>query len=118
MTDYEYQVRMPVIEFRDIARIHHREAERLLDRARTAQAEDRQHEAMLLADLSIAQRKRAEEYEKAARGEGRDPIVAEILDGLQEQRESFIPVGEPFQEQPQFTPKGRFDRALSWFSRR
>jgi hypothetical protein len=127
MPAYEYQVKlsgdeflvgMSADEFREIARIHYREAEKLLERAHEAQAEDRMHEAMLLTDLSIEQRKRAEQYELAAKGECRDPIVAEILDGLQEQREGFTPVDGQFEEQPEYTPKGRFDRALSWISRR
>jgi|CZKF01.1.fsa_nt_gi hypothetical protein len=67
-------------EFLDIARIHHREAKQLFDSAQQAQAEDRQAEARLLTDLAIARRERAEEFERVARGEGSDPIVAEILD--------------------------------------
>jgi hypothetical protein len=78
-------------EYRTCAQIHFREAEKLLERAHAAQAEDRQHEAMLLTDLSISQRERGVLYEKAARGEGSDPIVTEILDGLQQRRDHFIP---------------------------
>jgi hypothetical protein len=106
-------------EYLEIARIHHREAERLVSRAQTAQGEDRQHEAMLLTDLAIAQRERALEYEKAAKGEGNDPVVAEILDGLREQRSSFSPAeGQLLGDMSGYPREGRFARAMAWITRR
>lgn len=100
-------------EYRVIARIHFREAEKLLGRAHAAQAEDRRHEAMLLTDLSILQRRRAEQYVRAARGEASDPIVTEILEGLQERRNNFIPLpGQTMQDDSKLPQEGRFTRAL------
>jgi len=105
-------------EYRRIADIHFRESEKLIARAHSAQAEDRYHEAMLLTDLAIAQRERAAEYEKTAKGEGHDPVVAEILDGLQEQRNSFIQRRRLRMALPDSVPEGRFARALAWIARR
>jgi hypothetical protein len=111
---------MTVDEYRECARIHFREAERLLERARMAQIDDRQHEALLLADLSIAQRKRGEEYLKAARGEGGDPIVDEILDGLQEMRNNYVLAeGQRvniMELQSAVGPNERIKRALAWIT--
>lgn len=74
-----------------VARIHHREAKQLFEHAQQAQAEDRQEEARLLTDLAIARRERAEEFERAARGEGSDPIVAEIRDSEPEMFKNYTP---------------------------
>jgi acyl-CoA reductase-like NAD-dependent aldehyde dehydrogenase len=83
---YTFLGSSPTEEYLDVARIHHREAKQLLERAQEALAEDRQEEARLLTDLAIAWRERAEAFERAARGEGGDPIVAEILNNQQTQR--------------------------------
>lgn len=112
-----FRVMSPVDEFREIARIHFREAQQLLERAHRAKAEDLEHEANLLMDLSVARWRRAEQYVKAAKGEGEDPIVSEILDSLQEQRESFTPakgqvVG--FSDQLESALETRISRALAW----
>jgi hypothetical protein len=109
--------RMSAGEYLEIARIHNREARKLLERAQAAHASDQRHEAMLLTDLSIAQRERAEQYEKAARGEGQDPIVAEILDGLKRLRSSFIPAPGQLLGLREYSPGGRFTRAAAWLSR-
>ena len=45
----------------------------------------------MLTDLAIAKREKAEEFEKAARGEGNDPIVADILKSEQTQRTNYTP---------------------------
>jgi hypothetical protein len=81
---YTFQGDSPADELHEIARIHYKEAKELLDRANESLAEGRQEEAKLLIDLSKARRERADEFEKAARGEGGDPIVAEILDSQQD----------------------------------
>jgi hypothetical protein len=81
---YTFQGDSPADELHEIARIHYKEAKELLDRANESLAEDRQEEAKLLIDLSRARRDRADEFEKAARGEGGDPIVAEILDSQED----------------------------------
>jgi len=112
---------MSANEYIEIARIHNREAKKLLERAQAAHAIDQRHEAMLLTDLSIAQRERAEQYEKAARGEGQDPIVAEILEGLNRLRSSFTPAPGQLPGQllglSEYSPGGRFTRAAAWLSR-
>ncbi len=81
---YTFQGDSPADELHEIARIHYKEAKELLDRANESLAEDRQEEAKLLIDLSRSRRERADEFEKAARGEGGDPIVAEILDSQED----------------------------------
>ena len=78
-------------EFLDIAQLYHKEAKNLLVRANEAQAADRHEEARLLTDLAISKREQAEEFEKAARGEGNDPIVAGILQSEQTRRTNFTP---------------------------
>src|ERR1039458_9180625 len=115
-------------EYREIARIHHKEAKQLLEHAHQAEAEDRREEAKLLMDLSISWEARAEEFEKAARGEGGDPIVTEILESQEEMIEKtsikytpeFItgkglrPARLPKHMQPR--PPGPIDRALAKIS--
>jgi hypothetical protein len=78
-------------EFLDIAQLYHKEAKNLLVRANEAQAADRHEEARLLTDLAISKREQAEEFEKAARGEGNDPIVADILQSEQTRRTNYTP---------------------------
>jgi len=88
---YTFLGSSPADELLEIAQLYHRESRHLLLRAHEAQAADRQEEARLLTDLAISKREQAEEFEKAARGEGGDPIVADILKSEQSQRTSFTP---------------------------
>jgi hypothetical protein len=122
---YSFQGDSPAESFLDIARIHHREAKQLLERAQQAQAEDRQEEAKLLMDLYADREKTAVEFESAARGETGDPIVTEILDSLEENREPFVPYAPTFLSEEQLIPevvpvvkdlslKGRFLSAVAW----
>ncbi|MGO9777208.1 MAG: hypothetical protein ACLPM3_11545 [Terracidiphilus sp.] len=83
-------------EFLEIAKIHHREANKLFEGAAAAQAEDRQSEAKLLTELAVARRNTAVEFERAARGEGSDPIVAEILDWQEGLNEGYVPYAPTF----------------------
>jgi hypothetical protein len=100
MPDYNPQDRMlthpfkgitTVEECRNVARIHHREANQLFEGAQQAQVEGRREEARLLTDLAIARRATAEEFEKVARGEVGDPIVAEIREFEPEMFKNFTP---------------------------
>jgi acyl-CoA reductase-like NAD-dependent aldehyde dehydrogenase len=86
---YTFQGDSPADELHEIARIHYKEAKELLERANQSLAEDRQEEAKLLLDLAKSRRERADEFEKAARGEGGDPIVAEILDSQEDNCPGF-----------------------------
>ncbi len=125
---YTFQGNSPADELLEIARMHHLYAKQLLDRAQTAQAENRQEEAKLLTDLAAAQRERAEEFERAARGEGGDPIVAEILDWQQDQLDHSSPCYTPtfISKEDQFIvklpehmktpPPGRIARAVAWIA--
>lgn len=114
-----------VEECLNIARIHYREAKELFERSDSAYAEDRQEEAKLLMDLGIARRERAEEFEKAARGEVSDPIMAEIRDGETEMFKNYTP-NTPTYTAPESDlppewlaelkgpPLGRIARAMAW----
>jgi hypothetical protein len=88
---YSFQGDSPADELLEIARIHHLDAQQLRQRALVAEAEERHEEAKLLMDLSVSREQRAVEFEKAAKGEGGDPIVAEILDSQEELRDGFAP---------------------------
>jgi len=88
---YSFQGESPADELLEIARIHHVDARQLRERALVAEAEERHEEAKLLMDLSVSREQRAVEFEKAAKGEGGDPIVAEILDSQEELRDVFTP---------------------------
>jgi hypothetical protein len=126
---YTFQGNSPADELLEIARMHHQEARHLLDHAHDAEAEDRTSEARLLSDLAIARMERAEEFERAARGETGDPIVAEILDVQQELSQNYSPQYTPLflSKEDQFRmelpkhmqplPPGRFARAVAWISR-
>jgi hypothetical protein len=122
---YTFQGRSSTDEYLDVARIYQREAEQLLAHAQQALAEDRQEEARLLTDLAIAQRERADDFQKAARGEGVDPIVAEILDSeeyMNKNYTSYTPTyTAPDAELPQSwkdelkpPPLGPIARAVAW----
>jgi len=123
---YSFLGSSPTEELLEIARIHHKEAKQLFDRAQDAQAEDRQEEAKLLMDLAIARRERAEELEKAARGETVDPIVAEILDNEELMCKNYTPYTPTYSAPDEALPPGWFDemkppplgriaRAVAWF---
>ena len=119
---YTFQSNSPAQEYLDVARIHHREAKQLFDSAQAALAEDRQEEARLLTDLAIARRERAEAFERAARGEGGDPIVAEILAGQQNTYQPYSPtyvapdeaLPEGWLSEMKPRPLGRIARAVAW----
>jgi hypothetical protein len=125
---YTFQGSSPAEELLEIARIHHQEARHLLDHAHDAEAEDRTSEARLLSDLAISRQERAEEFERAAKGETGDPIVAEILDVQQELSRNYDPQYTPLfiSKEDQFRmelpkhmqplPPGRFARAVAWLS--
>jgi hypothetical protein len=123
--DYTFLGSSPADEFREVARIHYKEAKQLFDRALQAQAEDRQEEAKLLMDLAISRRARADEFERAARGEGGDPIVSEILDSQEEMKVKFTPYAPTFMSKEELlrtelpadmkpAPLGRIARAVAW----
>jgi len=88
---YTFQGRSSAEEYLEVARIYHKEAKQLFARAQEALAEDRQEEAKLLIHLATAQRDRADEFEKAAREEGRDPIVTELLNNEKSMRKNYTP---------------------------
>jgi hypothetical protein len=115
----------PAKELLVVARIHHKEAKQLFERADVADAEGRQEEAMLLIDLGIARRERAEELDRAAREEISDPIVAELLESEETMCKNYIPntptYTAPEAELPQswideLTPRplGPIARAVAW----
>lgn len=121
---YTFQGDSPADEFLEIARIHHREAKQLFDSAEKAFAEDRQEEAKLLMDLAISRRARADEFDRAARGQGGDPIVSEILDSQEEMCTKYTPYAPTFLSKEELVltkspddakPKqGRIARAVAW----
>jgi hypothetical protein len=114
-----------VEECLNVARIHHREADQLFEGAQLAQAEERAEEAKLLLDLAIARRARGEEFERAARGEINDPIIAEIREFEPEMFKNFTPNTQTYvapdaelppewYEETKRPPLGPFARALAW----
>jgi hypothetical protein len=103
---YSFQGSSPADELLEIAHIHHREAKQLFESAFAARAEDREEEARLLMDLAIARRERAEEFERAARGEGSDPVVTEILDWQEELSEEYTPYTSTYTPADGELPKG------------
>jgi uncharacterized protein YqeY len=88
---YSFQGSSPADELHEIARVHYLEAAQLFEHAQESLAEDRQEEAKLLIDLAKSRRERADEFERAARGEGGDPIVTEILADQQETLDNYTP---------------------------
>ena len=122
---YTFQGDSPADELHEIARIHYKEAKELLERANQSLAEDRQEEAKLLLDLAKSRRERADEFEKAARGEGGDPIVAEILDWQEDLNEGYVPYTPTFVTGDEPAPEqlieelrkpkpGHIARAVAW----
>ncbi len=75
----------------EIARIHLVEAKQLLERAEEAEAADRLEEAKLLKHVAASRKQTADEFEKVARGEASDPIVAEILDWQEDIAGNYVP---------------------------
>ena len=123
----------PSAEHLEVARIHYREAKQMEDNARTAEAEGRMEEASLLRDLAKSRRKTAEEFERAARGEGSDPIVTDILSDQEETTKNYVPhksdyapkltdaEKEALEKLAEYTeppPPSPIARAISWFSGR
>jgi hypothetical protein len=123
----------PGDELIEVARIHRREAKQMLDNAATAQAEGREQEAKLLRDIAKERLDRAEEFEKAARGETSDPVVTEILSDQEETTKNYVPHSSDYA--PKLTdaekaalenlaefveppPPSPLSRAMNWFSRK
>ena len=122
---YSFQGSSPADELLEIARIHHKEAKQMYESAHAAEAEERFEEAKLLMDLADARRERAEEFERAARGEGGDPIVSEILEGQEDiclsykpHTSTYVPeeggFPEGWLEEIIPPPPGRIARAVAW----
>lgn len=123
----------PGDELREVARIHNREAKQLEDNAAIAAAEGREQEAKLLKDIAKERRARADEFERAARGETKDPVVTEILSDQEDLTKSYVPheskyaakltpaEQEALERLAEYTeppPPGPIGRAIAWFSRR
>jgi hypothetical protein len=122
---YSFQGNSPADELLEIARIHHKEAKELLEHSQQAKAEGREEEAKLLMDLWVAREERAVEFERAARGEGGDPVVNEILDWQEDICETYTPPSLEFFTEEELAnsklpddlnppPPGRIDRSLTW----
>jgi len=121
---YTFQGGSPADQFLEIAHLHHLEAKQLFENAEKARAADRQEEAKLLLDLATSREERAMEFEKAARGECGDPIVSEIIDGLEETRVKHTPYSPTFMTEEELLripppdeskPKlGPIARAVAW----
>lgn len=121
----------PSAEHIEIARIHHREAKQMEDNALISEAEGRLEEASLLRDLAKSRRKTAQEFEMAARGEGGDPIVTEILSDQEDLTKNYVPHTSKYTakltaaeqealahlaEYTEPPPPGPIARAIAWFS--
>jgi acyl-CoA reductase-like NAD-dependent aldehyde dehydrogenase len=122
---YTFQGRSSADEYREVARIHYKEAKQLFENAQKALAEDRQEEARLLTDLGIARRERADEFERAARQEGGDPIVAELLDSEEFMCKNYTPntpiyiapeaeLPQSWKDELKPRPLGLIARAVAW----
>jgi len=120
---YTFQGGSPADQFLEVARIHHLEAKQLFEGAEKARQADRQEEANLLLDLATSREARAMDFERAARGECDDPIVTEIIDGLEETRVKPTPYAPTFLTSeellsvatPDDKPKlGPIARAVAW----
>jgi hypothetical protein len=101
---YTFLGEEPAGVFRELADMHHREAQQLLEHAMQAEAEDRQEESKLLMDIMVAREQRAAELELAARGEGEDPSVVEVLDGQQEILNTYTPNTMTFFKEDELPP--------------
>jgi hypothetical protein len=122
---YTFLGSSPAEKFRELAGLHLKEAKQLRERAREVEEEGRVEEAKLMIDVALVREQRAEELEKAARGEGDDPSVAEVLDGEKEVQDSYVPPTMSFiraEDLPPATvpmhmrpiPPGRVDKAVAW----
>ena len=120
----------PVDELLEIARIHHKEAKQMLDNAEKSRAEGHEEEAKLLTDLAESRRQTALEFERAARGEGSDPIVADILTDQEDLSKNYVPHESNYKAKltaeekdaldklAEYTappPPGPLARAIAWF---
>jgi hypothetical protein len=123
----------PGDELIEVARIHRREAKQMLDNAQIAQAEGREQEARLLKDIAKERLDRAEEFESAARGETKDPVVTEILSDQEETIKGYVPHQSKYEakltaaekdalanlaEFIEPPPPSPLARAFGWFSRK
>ncbi|MGA3082383.1 MAG: hypothetical protein ABSD44_13600 [Terracidiphilus sp.] len=117
---YHYLEDLPGGGLVDVANIHHREAKQLFVGAEAAKAEGREEEANLLLDLAIAREETAKEFDKAAKGEIGDPVVAEILDWQEDLSENYVPFTSdyvaPVDDTPPPPPKELTlkDKCLNW----
>jgi hypothetical protein len=126
---YTFLGSSPAEKFRDLAVLHRKEADQLLERAREAEDEGRHEEAKLMRDVALVREQRAEELERAAKGEGDDPSVTEVLDSQKEMLGSYTPPTLSFikpEDLPPATvpehmrplPPGNIDRAWGWIKDR
>jgi hypothetical protein len=90
--------------FHELAEMHHREAQQLLERANASEAEGREEEARLLLDVSLTREQRARELEMAARGEVEDPSVIEVLDGQEDILKTYTPNTMTFFKEDELPP--------------
>ena len=122
----------PAAEHLEIARIHYKEAKQMEDNAQTAEAEGRLEEARLLRYLAKSRRQTAQDFEKAAKGEGGDPIVTEILSDQEDMNKNYVPHQSNYEVKLTAAekealdnlsdyiappPPGPIQRAITWFSR-
>jgi hypothetical protein len=122
----------PAAEHLEVARIHYREAKQMEDNAQIAEAEGRLEEAKLLKDLAKSRRETAQEFERAARGEGGDPIVTDILSDQEDMNKNFVPHESKYvvkltaeeeaalaslAEVVEPPPPGPIARAVAWFNK-
>lgn len=123
----------PGDELLEVARIHRREAKQLLESAQASEAGGHEQEAKLLRDIAQERLDKAEEFERAARGETKDPVVTEILSDQEENIKSYVPHESDYTakltaaEQDALThlaeyteppPPSPLANALGWFSRK
>jgi hypothetical protein len=101
---YTFLSEEPAGVFRELADMHHREAQQLLERAQQSEAEDRREEARLLMDVMAAREQRAAELEQAARGEAEDPSVIEVRDGQEEILNTYTPNTMTFFKEDELPP--------------
>jgi len=126
---YTFLGSSPSETFSDLAVLHRKEAKQMRERAREAEEEGLHEEAKLLIDVAISREQRATELEKAARGEGEDPSVVEVLDGEKEALSAYVPPTTSFirlEDLPPATvpmhmrplPPGNIERAWAWIKGR
>ncbi len=123
----------PGDELLEVARIHRREVKQMMENAAMAEAEGREQEARLLRDIAKDRQDRAEEFERAARGETKDPVVTEILSDQEETIKNYVPHSSEYApklsdaekdalanlaELTEPPPSSPFARAFGWLSRK